>query len=204
MRFSIPTFLRRRGAALLLGFWGAPLLLMVSVLMGAHWLTLPAPGAADPTLARAVLASTAGERGSWHMLHVLYADCRCSQRVLDYIVERSTPPDVAETVLLVGHVPARTPTLEARGIRVIETTADQLQSDFGIESAPVLIIADARGSVRYVGGHAREPQARAYEDLAILQRLRTGLEHDALAVYGCAVSRELQSRLDPIGVKYSK
>ena len=197
---------RLRTLALRLGFavWAAAMLLIGSVLMAGHWLALPLPAAVDPILKRALAQLDDGAQGQWQLVHVMYSECRCSQRTLDYLSSRATPDGVKERILLVGKDATRASQARSHGFLVEEITAEELKLRFNIESAPLLIAIDPSGALRYVGGYTQHQQGLDYQDLEILADLRANRPNPTLPAYGCAVSKELQSYLDPIGIKYRR
>jgi hypothetical protein len=87
---------------------------------------------------------------------------------------------------------------------VEEISADELAQRFHIESVPLLVIVDPTGVLRYVGGYTLRQQGLDYQDLEILAQLRQNRATHSLPIYGCAVSRQLKSYLDPIGIKYRR
>lgn len=196
---------RRALAALYLWLWGASLLAVGVVLMAGHWVALPGPARDDAGLARE-LAGLEPARGAtaWVLTHVLYAECRCSRRIFEHIAERPTPAGVHERVLLIGRDESWERHARERSIELVEVDPTELRERFGIESAPLLLVADPQGRIRYRGGHTARKQGLDDRDIEILEALREGREAAALPVYGCAVSRELQSILDPIGIKYAR
>lgn len=195
--------LRRAAPALFLGAWAASFLAIGVVLMVGHWVALPRPASGDKNLAQG-LADLPDEPVApcWRMTHVLYAECRCSQRILEYLAGRPTPREVREGVLLVGQDEAFERRARERGLALAVIGAEELRARLGIESAPLLLIRDPQGRVRYSGGHTDRKQGLDYRDLELLEALRGGAQVEPLPVFGCAVSRELQSILDPIGIKY--
>jgi hypothetical protein len=196
--------LGRLGARLLLLVWAATMLLVGAILLASHWLALPAPAVDDPLLQRALAQLDDRGRGRWQLVHVLYSECRCSQRTLDYLASRPTPEGAVERLLLVGHDEERASKARSRGLWVEEISADELEQRFHIESVPLLVIVDPTGVLRYVGGYTLRQQGLDYQDLEILTQLRQNHATHSLPIYGCAVSRQLQSYLDPIGVKYRR
>jgi len=191
-------------ARTLLFAWGAGVLVVLSSLMTGHWVPLPVPPTDDAAL-RAGLQRYAppATDGRWAIVHVLYAKCRCSRRVFDYLAERSSPDDVDEVVLLVGGDDAD---LEAacgaRAIGLHKLTDEQLERQLGIEAAPLFIVRDPLGEPRYTGGYTDRKQGLDYQDLATLAQLREGATVPPRPVFGCGVSSSLQDALDPLGLKY--
>ncbi len=184
--------------------WGAFLLLVSAALMAGHWVVLPAPENNDVKLEAALAGMTALGDQRWHLTHVLYAECRCSERIFDYLSARPTPPGVGERVLLAGSRDEWASRARARGFDVVVLTPEDLKARFDIESAPLLLISDPGGRIRYAGGYTGRKQGLDYRDVAILESLRSGERVDALPLYGCAVSREMQELLDPIGIEYAR
>lgn len=172
-------------------------------LASAHGYVLPHPAAQKPELLRALAAHTsAADSGKFTVTHVLYAECRCSQRILDHLVTRRARSDVSERAVLVDAPPELAARLRAAGYRVEVTTPSELKAHYAIEAAPLLIVADPQQVVRYLGGYTRTRQALALHDLAIIDQVRRGAVADELPLLGCAVSRRLQRLLDPLGLVY--
>jgi hypothetical protein len=194
---------RARGLVARLGLavWAAAMLLIGAILMASHWLGLPVPVLENPRL-QAALAELGGAGGRWQLVHVLYSECRCSQRTLDYLQRRATPAHTLERLLLVGSDAQAASAARQRGFLVEEITPAELSQRFQLEAAPLLLVVDPEGSVRYAGGYTERQQGLDYRDLTILARLRERGGSERLPAYGCAVSRELQDQLDPLGVKY--
>lgn len=204
-----PRRLRRAAVGLLLGAWAIPCVAIGAVLMAGHWAPLPVPDRADPHLARELsrVAPAAFGRSQapaeWEMVHILYSDCRCSQRTFDYLFERGPVEGAFELVVLVGREAGYLRRAREAGFAVETVTRRELKQRFHVESAPLLLIVDPAGQVRYAGGYTRRKQGLDYQDVELLQRLQAGDATSDLPAYGCGVSRELQAYLDPIGIKYS-
>jgi hypothetical protein len=182
--------------------WAAPLVLIGSVLMVGHWVPLPTPSK-TALLDRAIGELVGPSDGRWNMVHVLYSQCSCSARIFEYLLSRPSPTETGETVLLVEPNERFATRARERGFRVEQIKREALKERFGIEAAPLLLIADPQGVVRYAGGYTLQKQGLDYHDLEFLDRLRSGSDVAELLAYGCGVSRELQSYLDPLGVKYA-
>lgn len=142
--------------------------------------------------------------GKWHVMHVMYRACPCSQRTLTHLTEGQRPADLDEVVLIIddeGKPGEEDRQLLERGYRIQVITPEVLRRDFALEAAPVLVIARPSGEVAYVGGYTRHKQSNAYEDLAILSDLRQQDERGALPVFGCPTSDRLARQLDPLGLR---
>lgn len=171
--------------------------------MVGHWVALPTPSK-TAALDRAIGELVGPNDGRWRLVHVLYSQCRCSQRIFDHLLSRPPPSLATELVLLVGPNEQFRTRARERGFAVQEIAREALKERFGIESAPMLLIASPDGIVRYAGGYTLQNQGLDYRDVEFLNLIRTGVAVGELPVYGCGVSRELQSYLDPIGVKYAR
>ena len=182
--------------------WVPSVIVVCAYLLGGHLLTLPKPAQADPRLARALAALRAGEgRPRWIALHVLYEGCRCSRRVFDHLVARGASPAMAERVLLVGGSEASVARARAAGYAAEALTRDGLRARYGFEAAPVMVVADPRGRVRYLGGYTARKQGAAMRDVDIVRRAQAGEAVAALPLFGCAVSARLQRDTDPLGLR---
>lgn len=133
-------------------------------------------------------------------VHVLYAECRCSQRIAEHLMATTRLPDVAEHVILVGQDNALRDALAGRGFDVATVNADDLEATYGIEAVPLLVVVAPDGTVRYSGGYTTSKQGPAPRDREIIELARRSESTDSLPVFGCAASRELRDRLDPIGL----
>ncbi|HVS18251.1 MAG TPA: hypothetical protein VMT18_06605 [Planctomycetota bacterium] len=185
-----------------LALWAGAALLTVSVLMAGHWVSLPRPAPENRLLAQGLAGLASQAQPTWSMTHVLYADCRCSQRIFEHLVRRPSPEGTCERVLLVGAADGWERRALERGIELVHLTQEELEFRFGIVSAPLLVISDPSARVRYAGGYTDRKQGLDYVDTRTLAALRAGGPVESLPVYGCGVSPDLQAILDPIGIKY--
>ena len=174
------------------------MLVLGSFTVATHVAALPVPDPLDGRLRAAVSAL----RVSGHPLavHALYADCRCSQRILQHLARRGAAPGVTEAVLLVGSAPGLRAAVLARGFRVVDTDEEGLLRRWRIESAPTLVVADATGVVRYAGGYRRGESASP-RDADVIAAVARGARPPRMPVLGCPVSARLRARLDPLGLR---
>ena len=195
---------RRRLIQSTMIFWGAAVSVGAISLMARHELALPSPAADDPALQRAVNELSPSDVGStatdWSVIHVLYAQCRCSQRIVEHLVGRERPVGIREQVLLVGNGAEYAAKLTSAGFSVVLATPAELKERYHVESAPLLVVADPSGRVRYSGGYTREKQGPDIRDLAIIGELRSGGTPAELPTLGCAVSDELRELINPLGL----
>lgn len=186
----------------LAALWAVPCTVVVTSLMVSHWVPLPKPDRSDPSLTAGLAEVAPPDHAAWTVAHVLYAQCRCSQRTFEYLFERGPSAGAREVVVLVGRHDEYERRATDAGYAVRRITRRELKERLNLESAPLLVISDPTGAVRYVGGYTSRKQGLDYQDLALLEELRKGHGARDLPAYGCGVSRELQAFLDPIGVKY--
>ncbi len=202
---AVYTWIRRA----LLGAWLALTSVVMATLMAGHWYTLPAPISDDPTVRRALHALRASAAPSsetssqdWLAVHVLYGRCSCSIRVIKHLLTSKRPTGVDEVVLFVGDDPALTAKLEERGFRVISVTRAELAREYRIEAAPLLAILSPDGDIQYLGGYTSRKQGPDFKDRAVMADLMERRRPRSLPLFGCGVSKQLQSMLDPLGIKY--
>jgi hypothetical protein len=172
--------------------WFSVMLALGAGLLSKHVLALPAP-AKDSALAASIDALRRPEtRGSWLAVHVLYADCRCSQRVVDHLLASERPGDWAEMVLWVGDQPPRA---ELEGRFDVRRLSMADLARLGIEAAPILLALDPAGDIRYAGGYSDRKQGPVIDDLRILEAAKRPVAVASLPVFGCAVSERLRRGL---------
>ena len=167
-----------------------------------HLQPLPVPPIDDAQL-QAALASTStpAEHGRWRLLHVMYARCPCSNKIIDHLLDSARPADVVERVVIVDASDALRDRLRAGGFVVEVVDAPTLQQRYHLEAAPVLVVADDAGRVRYVGGYTERKQGPVSHDVEIVEQLRRGDRLASLPLFGCAISRTLQQAVDPLSLR---
>ena len=194
---------RRVWARVLLTLWIPGVTLVIASWMVGHWAALPAPTENDTRTTEALveLRDAQGLAG-WTRVHVLFSDCGCSKRVFDALVDQPLASDATDVALLVGDAEAQASRAAEVGLTHVRLTTEDLEQQYGIVSAPLLLILAPDGSLAYAGGHTDRKRGFAIQSDALLERLRAGEEVEPLPVFGCGVSRDLQRQLDPLGLKY--
>ncbi|MEO8878690.1 MAG: hypothetical protein ABI461_24080 [Polyangiaceae bacterium] len=186
--------LRRRLGGITLATWFAAMVALGAGLLAKHVVALPRPQSALLAPAMTALRSPQ-EQGQWLAVHVLYSDCRCSQRVAEHLADSARPPGWSEVILWVGD-DAPDPKL-AKKFDLRRVTAGEL-SAYGVEAAPSLIVLDPEGKLRYAGGYTDRKQGPVIEDRRILDAARTSSYVEPLPLFGCAVSSRLKSELSTL------
>lgn len=186
-----------------LALWFCGVVVMMASLAVSHLFSLAPLDRRNPKLVAELAALLPDERGDWASVHVLYTECRCSQRVFDHLYVSDRPTDLHEVVLLVGddrdHAIERR--LSGRGFEVIPVAPEMLRARFGIEGAPTFVLVDPARRVRYSGGYTIRQQGPDIRDLAIVREIRQGDDVADLPVFGCAVSKRLKALFDPFAIK---
>lgn len=188
---------------MLLVVWLVSLGLIIASLMTGHWVVLPHPSVGDVLQPGPEAPSRHTENGLT-AFHFLYADCPCSQRILRHVIDRETVPGISERIVLVGSDPIIEQRAKSRGYECESISADILQSRYGVQAAPLLVVTGASGAIVYSGGYTARKQGYQIRDVETLTALVSGDRPSSLPVYGCAVSQELQSLIDPFRLKYKR
>lgn len=185
--------------------WAGLMTVLVSCLMVGHWVSLPHPTTDNSDWAVKLSDTTyGGATPHWLALHVLYADCPCSIRIMKQVVQREPNEGIRERVVLIGENDELAQSARAKGYEVDCVTPAQLMEQYGLESAPMLVVLDPDRRPQYAGGYTSRKQGPDIQDTAIIEALLAGQNVESLPVYGCAVSNGLKSIVDPLGMKYAK
>lgn len=187
-----------------LAAWACLMIVIGASLMVSHWVPLPRP-AVDDAAWRASLANIRTDQatGRWTALHFLYAECPCSRRVLEQVIEHPPRDGVTERVVLIGSDTELADRAAEHGYEVDCVSPEDLKAKYGVEAAPLLVVSDPDGKPRYAGGYTSRKQGPDFQDRRILAALMAGHDVEPLPLYGCAVSRRLQGIVDPLRLKSS-
>ena len=185
---------------LLLAVWAGLALLAIASLAVSHTAAMPEPTRGERLSAAALALRQDPARP--FLLHVISARCSCTERLFTHLLERGPFPGTAEVVLFVGEDAAKRAAAERAGFRYLALSAEDLAGRFALEAAPVLLAFDAAGRMRYAGGYFSHPSAIFPQDAGIHAELVQGATPRPLPVYGCAVSPDLQKKVDPLGIVY--
>jgi hypothetical protein len=185
-----------------IALWFFGIVVLMAALAISHLFSLPRLARRDSRLAAGLAELLPSDRGGWASIHVLYTECRCSQRIFQHLRTSGRPRDLREIVLLVGddRDAIGTP-LARRGFEVVSIGAEKLDARFGIEGAPAFVLVDPARNVRYSGGYTTRQQGPNIRDLAIVNEVRQGDEVADLPVFGCAISERLKAVFDPFATR---
>ena len=191
--------LKSRAGGVGVVIWGAGTLFSITVLMVNHFVAMPSPSDYD-LLVGGVRVMQREERVPL-LLHVIYANCSCTNGLFRHLLARRALPGFQERILFVGIDAERRRGAEAQGFEFEEIDRAELAKRFGIEAAPLFMVYDHQ-ELGYVGGYYETPATVHPRDQEILPRVLAGETVEPLPLYGCAVSPDLQRALDPLGIKY--
>jgi hypothetical protein len=166
-----------------------------------HMASLPEPDD-EVRLSRAVQQLRRGSNSNF-LVHVIYAECSCSRALFAHLVARRSFPGAEEAILFVGADASKQELARRAGFTFTTVSSEDLSLRFGLEAAPVLIVLNPAGQVRYAGGYYAHPATITPLDERIYAQLETGAKVEPLPVFGCAVSSRLQKSLSPLGMPYS-
>ena len=189
------------GKSMLAG-WVVVTLVGLAALSVKHMASFPAPDE-EALLSRAMLQLRRSSSGAF-LVHVIYAECSCARALFAHLVARRPFPGAEETVLFVGADSSKQESAQRAGFTFTTVSAQELGFRFGLEAAPVLIVFDSAGRLRYAGGYYAHPAAITPLDERIYAQLAARAEVEPLPVFGCAVSSLLQKSLNPLGAVFSR
>jgi hypothetical protein len=186
----------------LFGLWFVGISIPLVTLAAQHDLPLArrtAPGSRSDDTRRATDGTT--------ILHVLAADCECSQAVAEYLLGRGADPAEREQVWIVGDAGSLRERLEQEGYRARTASAEEVGEVLGVAGAPFLFVYGQGGDgVLYAGGYGPTRPARPADVQveSIVRGVRAGESRRPYPAYGCVVGADLRRRVDPLRLKYSQ
>ncbi len=183
----------------MLAAWAVVTLVGLAALSLKHMASLPEPE--DEALLTRAMLQLRRSSGRVFLVHVIYAECSCSRALFVHLVARRPFPGAEEAILFVGADPRKQESAARAGYTFTTVSAQELASRFGLEAAPVLVVLDSAGKLRYAGGYYAHPATITPLDERIYNRLATGANVEPLPVFGCAVSSRLQKSLNPLAAK---
>ena len=138
------------------------------------------------------------------IFHFLGEGCSCSEHIADYLLKRGPIGKVFEQVQIIGDMGTYPEQLTRAGYGVKQLSVAQVATE-GLSAVPLLVVFDQNLNVQYAGGYTEGPITpfSEFQDLQVLADLGEAKKVAVLPIKGCAVSREYQKLLDPLGIKYA-
>jgi hypothetical protein len=189
------------GKSMLAG-WIVVTVVGLAALSVKHMASFPAPDE-EALLSRAMLQLRRSSSSNF-LVHVIYAECSCSRALFAHLVARRPFAGAEEAILFVGADRAKQESAKRAGFTFAAVSAQELGFRFGLEAAPVLVVFDTAGRLRYAGGYYAHPAAITPLDERIYAQLAARAKVEPLPVFGCAVSSRLQKSLNPLSALYSR
>jgi hypothetical protein len=177
------------------------MLLALTTLGLPHLAPLPDARTRDERMLDALLALRSRPDRAL-LVHVIYAQCSCTDRLFRHLIERRAYAGPEEVILFVGENAEREHRARQAGYGFRKVSGARLAEHFGLESAPVLFAFDRSGSLRYAGGYFAHAGSIEALDERIWSEVQRGEEPQGLPIYGCAVSARLQRQVDPLHIVY--
>jgi hypothetical protein len=187
-----------------IGVWAALALVGISSLSVSHMAAMPPP---DKATRMAMEAATLRQGSSGlFLVHVIYRECSCTERLLAHLLARGRLPGVEEAIVYVARDSAAELAGSAAraGFALTRVTAEELDRRFGLQAAPVLLAFDSAQTLLYAGGYFDHPSAVSALDRRIHADIAAGRPVRPLPLFGCAVSPALQDAVDPLRIVYPR
>jgi hypothetical protein len=179
---------RQRAGRAFLALWVPAVVVVFGLLMVNHTVAMPSPTRLD-RIEHALLRDA--DPGTDHVVHVIFADCSCTDLLVDHLAARGPEPGRVEVVWFVGPKKPRHAALSAAGFPLVTLHADDLAERLDLRAAPVLL-AVHDGALAYAGGYFGTPAAVRPLDVGLLDAVARGERPDPLPVFGCAMDPALQ------------
>lgn len=155
--------------------------LLITLASGALLVSFHAP--LQSALKETWLAALTPRRTVYHFVA---EDCRCSGRLMDYLLSRGPADGFDEVIVFIGQPQPVHQSLIESGFTV-RLEASPAKS--GILAAPWLVVREPGGQVTYSGGY--EPAPRWEQ--RILFNVQHRLRQASLPSTGCTTSRDLRA-----------
>lgn len=143
---------------------------------------------------------------NWQLVHFVDQNCLCSNFVARHLVNRSSEKNINELVYLLGESQEVYEALIQADYQVVKLKDEELVEKFGITGVPAFAVFSPGKKLRYFGGYNERTinKFSKIKDLEILKLIQQGKDVSKLPQFGCANSKALQAKLDPLRLKYGE
>lgn len=156
------------------------------------------PSGEDPTLTQAIHDNrNEAEFGQWPAVHVFNARCNFSKQIVEHILSRGPMPGIKEKIVLVGHHFQWEALAKTQGFPIEFITRRKLKSMYNISAAPIMVVVDQLGTIRYAGSYFSQKDRSVFKDVAVIDSLIQQTPVEPMPLHGCAVVSMLSSTLGP-------
>ena len=142
------------------------------------------------------------------VLHIIGEGCNCSQLVGEYLMKRGPEKQYYEEVILIGNFKKLAKQLKEKGFAVKQTPLEDLiYKKIDLSGVPFFMLYDQKGVVQLISGYSNQlinPFTTQFKDKELVSAFFKEKKDKPLPIFGCAVSKEYQKLLDPLGLKYKK
>ena len=187
-------------AYIALVIWFALSLVGLASLSVNHIFAMPIPKD-EVKVTRSIWTLRKGQE-PYFVVHVIYQNCSCTESLFAHLLQRGRFPKSEELILFVGENDGKKKKALEKGFRFLQSDATHLEVKYGLESAPVLLVFDGRGQMRYIGGYYNHPSAIFPLDVKVFEQVNHQKAPKTLPIFGCAVRRGVQKSMDPFGLVY--
>ncbi len=189
--------MKRFGLPLFIFIWASGLSYVLAHMHGIHRIEFKNQPINIGRLITAEFSTT------YAMVHVLTEECGCSQIIAEYLIKRGALSDTKEFVYFVGKSEDYSKKLKEKGFEVRYLK----EEDEHFQGVPMLTLYSKGQGIVYAGGYSKKiitPITKVL-DLELLKELKqTKIVSQQYPIQGCAISKNLMTKIDPLGLKYSK
>jgi hypothetical protein len=144
------------------------------------------------------------DRKQWGIYHIFDTRCSCSVSIIESLTKRKAINNnqFIERIFYYGQLDKNLTLLKNLGYKLHPIDLKQL----GVTGVPLLVVFGPQKKIQYAGGYANKvinPFDIPNEKKLITQIIEGKIKiKNSHPVIGCAISKEYQKILDPLGLKY--
>ena len=164
----------------------------------------------DFSQARTISSLQFTKEPNWQIIHFLGGECKCSEFLTEYLVERGPSHEFSEKIIIFDDLSDKKSfykKLKKKGFNVQKLDYDKTSIENKPEGIPLLVIATPDGRVKYEGGYSNQ-MLNPFSKIKDLELAKSHMNDEkdikSLPAYGCYMSKKYKKWLDPVGLKYNK